>query len=306
MLTRWSRLMQWTAALLTLAAVPAAGAISFKPPVLLQRHGAGPLTAADLDADGKVDLAVSGIGGQGSLSLFYGNGDGTFQAPTHLALQDGVSDVHCADVNGDERLDFVLAHTPFNRVAILMNQGGRAYAPPVSYEVGLIPIALTTADLNGDGRLDLAVSNHHSNNLCVLLNQGDGTFGAPVFYPGGSYTARVVSGDFNRDGHADLAMSNYVSGNVILYIGDGTGRLTVTREYRVGSYPGHDPHARLRPGRPAGPGDGRHLLQHGLHTEGQRGWDVPGAARLRCQLRPAPDGGGRSGRRWRHGPGGAE
>jgi hypothetical protein len=206
--------------------------------VTYHRQGAGPLTAADLDGDGMVDMAVIGIGGgQAGLSLFYGNGDGTFEPPTDLALGDGITEVVCADLNGDERLDIILAHSTSHRIILLINQGDRIYAPAVYYAVGTTPIALTTADLNEDGRLDLAVSNHHSNNLCVLLNRGDGTFDAPVFYPGGSYTARVVSGDFNRDGHADLAMSNYVSGNVLVYRGDGTGRLTVIGDYRVGAYP---------------------------------------------------------------------
>ena len=48
--------------------------ISFGPPITYTKAGATGLAAADFDGDGQVDLAV---GGTVSLSIIYGNGDGT-------------------------------------------------------------------------------------------------------------------------------------------------------------------------------------------------------------------------------------
>src|SRR5262249_7681346 len=65
------------------------------------------LAAADLNGDGKPDLAV--IGGN-TLQVLMNHGDGTFAAPVGYA---GWGDaIAAADLNGDGRLDLALAGSP--------------------------------------------------------------------------------------------------------------------------------------------------------------------------------------------------
>src|SRR5947209_20099219 len=63
------------------------GGISFAAPLATTfGFSVGDLTAADLDGDGKTDLAI--IGG-GNLNILYGRGDGTFDPPVGYPLDDG-------------------------------------------------------------------------------------------------------------------------------------------------------------------------------------------------------------------------
>src|SRR5262249_34677089 len=65
------------------------------------------LTVADLNADGKPDLAGYVIGSDSvRLSVLLGNGDGSFQTARSFTAAGGP--VTAADVNGDRMLDLVL------------------------------------------------------------------------------------------------------------------------------------------------------------------------------------------------------
>ena len=75
--------------------------------------GTGPsLVAADFNGDGIPDLAIPNDG----ISVFTGNGDGTFTFATKL---DGGSPIAAADFNGDGKID--LAWLEGNSVALLFN-----------------------------------------------------------------------------------------------------------------------------------------------------------------------------------------
>src|SRR5207302_1907864 len=79
------------------------------------------IVAADFNNDGKADLAVSdGIGN--TVSILFGNGDGTFSATTSPVIVNQPGTMVTADFNGDGRLDFAIVDGFDNKVYVVLQQ----------------------------------------------------------------------------------------------------------------------------------------------------------------------------------------
>lgn len=99
---------------------------------------AGSAAVEDVNGDGKVDLLVANACGNpkciGSVGVFLGNGDGTFQAVVTFGSGGrGAYSVAAADVNGDNKLDLLVANSVIScggkrcthgSVGVLINAGG--------------------------------------------------------------------------------------------------------------------------------------------------------------------------------------
>jgi hypothetical protein len=85
-------------------------------------HGAeaGFLTVADLNGDGKLDLAATN--GK-SVGILLGNGDGTFQPQVEYAAGSSPSSLAVGDFNGDGRLDIAVADRANSTVSVLLQPG---------------------------------------------------------------------------------------------------------------------------------------------------------------------------------------
>lgn len=206
------------------------------------------VVAADLDADGDTDLAVTGYGEP--LGYYDNRGDGTF-AVRAVPLGGFASSVTALDFDRDGRLDLyvgryvqypgpvargvkvfemgalsggmaVHAHAPAPNV-LLKNDLPRGFtdvtaaagvADPKGRTLGAI-----AADLDGDGWQDLFVANDQS--PCALfLNRRDGTF-ADARAAGWVDEVRgsmgVAVGDVNDDGRLDLAVTHWYADWTALY-----------------------------------------------------------------------------------------
>ena len=173
------------------------------------------VTAADFNGDGKLDLALANQCSDlsctnGSVTVLLGNGDGSFRAAVSYASGGDASFVTAGDLNGDGKLDLVVANYEIDNVGVLLGNGDGTFQSVSTYASGgenASSVAL--ADLNGDGRLDLAVTNYLSGTVAVLLGNGNGTFQSAVSYStGGALASTVVVADFNHDNKPDLAVAN--------------------------------------------------------------------------------------------------
>ncbi|OOV15007.1 hypothetical protein BXU09_10415 [Deinococcus sp. LM3] len=186
----------------------------------------------DLNGDGQLDAFTSNAG-SGDVSVLLGNGDGTLQPATSVAVGAGPESIDRADLNGDGQLDLITANRTANTVSVLLNSGGTFSAQP-AVSMGAQPSDAVTADVNGDGRMDLLVAATGGNAVNVRLGAGNGTFSAAADIP---VTApiRVASGDFNNDGREDVAALS--SAGVHVALGNGDGAFAAPTTLSVGSDP---------------------------------------------------------------------
>ncbi len=207
----------------------------------------------DVNGDGNLDLVFVDAHTPANVWTLLGNGDGTFQAPTSVALGSKVSNVIFDDFNGDGILDFA-AITGTQDVVYLGHANGTFVAgTPLTNPDGLYDICNNAAgDLNGDGKPELIAANCSASgaagNLTVYVNNGDGTFKAGVYYSAGTETTdntaanisplAVTIADVNGDGKNDLVVSNHDAGDVTVLLGNGDGTVNVpTVGYNAGGTP---------------------------------------------------------------------
>src|ERR1700757_3928632 len=119
------------------------------------------LAVADLNKDGKQDLAVTA--GAGLVVILLGNGDGTFQPPLTNTLTSGATgpgNVAVADFNRDGIPDLAVATGEGQAVAILLGHGDGTFASPKNYFDSLsdVPNFVAVGDFNGDGYADIAIA----------------------------------------------------------------------------------------------------------------------------------------------------
>ena len=154
------------------------------------------------------------------LAEFYG-----FLPLELYKLEDRISNLLIADLDGDEIGDLAVADNARSRIDLLLSTPGAAdeegtfgYGPnrltsagrlrlktvSVSKEV----VSLQAGDLDGDGDLDLAYYGDPAE-LTVLYNEGGGRFGRPERINTGSAVdsgSALDIGDIDGDGRADLVL----------------------------------------------------------------------------------------------------
>ncbi len=212
--------------------------------------GESQLLLADLHGTGKLDLVVGYFGFEGfpgAVILLSGNGDGTFSqgnsyTPGFLPIW-----LDAADMNGDGKLDLIVANGFSNSVSVLLNQGSgnfsssqNNYATDYLIQDQLdetpVPGLLSIADFNGDGRPDVTVAGYDGVN--VLMNVGGGVLNAPGSVEVGQLTGPIFGTDFNADRHDDLAITTagflgVAVGQVNVLLGNGKGNFTAPNNYLI-------------------------------------------------------------------------
>lgn len=170
------------------------------------------LVIADLDHDGKVDIATADNGDH--LSVFRGHGEGTFDDPKNYPTGASFSsNVAVGDFNRDGKPDLATANSLMGHgqsdrtVSVILGRGDGTFGAPAVFDVGgSQPVAPVVADLNEDGIPDITTPNGDpSTEVSVLLGRGDGGLSPFKEYRTGPDPHTVVAADLNGDHHLDLA-----------------------------------------------------------------------------------------------------
>lgn len=162
------------------------------------------ISVGDIDSDGKQDLVTANIG---SVSVFLGNGDGTFrQGFDLLSFPSAGLGMELGDFNGDGKLDMVTIggskEAPSVQVFLGLGNGDFS-ATPVNTG-GVIAGSLVTGDVDADGRLDLVLSNQDT--LQIMLGTGHGTFVQADERAGTFFAASL--GDLDGDHRSELIIGD--------------------------------------------------------------------------------------------------
>ncbi len=177
------------------------------------------ISVGDFNSDTKQDLAVANFGGffTGSVSLLLGNGSGGFTAGNNVSTGAQPAFVATADLNGDTKLDMVVANYGLSSISTFFGDGAGGFVLSQNITTGGSsgPVAIEIADLFGsDGIKDLAVADFQGI-VQTYVGAANGTFlfggSAMTGVPG---AIAVTSGDFGLSGTNMLAAaassSNFV------------------------------------------------------------------------------------------------
>jgi hypothetical protein len=183
---------------------------------------------ADLNADGKLDLAIPN--GTQTVSVLLGNGDGTFKTAVHYVGLSGPTAVAIADFNLDGVPDLAAANDD-NEASVLLGTGDGTFAAPVKFSVASPSWSLATGDFNGDGKPDLAVANVYDNSVSVLLN----TTAQPNTQTGANIAVEPVDAR-TQTTPVTLSYSNVTRGGNTMLTTSGTGQAPPAG-FRLGTPP---------------------------------------------------------------------
>jgi hypothetical protein len=193
-------------------------------PAFASDNSAGPMIAADVNKDGKLDLIVTNGGGT---QIFLGDGEGAF-SNTNSYLGSSYLGPAVADFNLDGNLDIASGN-------ILLGNGNGTFQGiqdvllPITAVMG--PTSTVTGDFESNGKVDVATlaqpETQSGTTLYILSNNGAGQLSLIHTYTLLQTAGQIVAGDVNGDGKLDLLTTaqDISSGNwgYILLLGNGDG-----------------------------------------------------------------------------------
>jgi hypothetical protein len=183
------------------------------------------VAVGDFNQDGRLDFAAAGSSGS-QLSIYLGNGDGTFQprkiVADSTASGENVQGIAAADLNHDGKTDLV---------EIVGNNalGGDSLQVWISNGNGTFTVGQRSSgsqivggfgtyagDFDGDGKADMVTIDADKGPATVQVWYGDGTgrLGSPftITDPNGYDDLSLQVADVNNDGRSDLISSAFIYG----------------------------------------------------------------------------------------------
>ncbi len=187
-------------------------------------------TTGDFNDDGKQDIAI-GAPGFGSVELYFGVGDGTFEAVSDRSLSGLSRPVHLLshdmDLNGF--VDLLVTDYAENEVLIYHQSADGLSNTPIRVPTAAKPQWLAVGDINADGSPDMLVSLASTNVVQPIFNVGSQTYapsgnseaGSNLQFsataPNGLELAfgKIAVGNVDGDAFSDAVIAHFTSGATV-------------------------------------------------------------------------------------------
>ena len=194
------------------------------------------IVVADLNGDGKPDIAIGYLGDTLITVLVNTTAPGATSASftqQQLSIDPKafVYGMASADLNGDGKPDLVITNAHTASVEVLFNttpagSSTISFTAPQSLNTSVtvyLPYSVTLADLNGDGKPDIIVTDQSQSHVVVWMNATTpgsltANFSADQRYFCGTSPYSVTAVDVNGDGKPDLITANYGDGTVSVLV----------------------------------------------------------------------------------------
>src|SRR5207248_3171314 len=132
------------------------------------------VAVGDVNGDGRPDLLVANRTSDTVSGLLNRPAPGatspSFAPASNFGAGSHPYSVAVGDVNGDGRLDLLVANNGSDTVSVLLNTTAPgvttpSFAPASNFGAGSGPISVAVGDVNGDGKPDLLVANRTSDTV---------------------------------------------------------------------------------------------------------------------------------------------
>jgi len=198
------------------------------------------VAAADMDADGALDLVGTLSAADDAVAVVLGQGDGSFGELIRPTIPDDAYELAVGDVDGDGLPDLVLDQgvTSGPLTAVLNVGTGVDFAAPIT----LAPFDssdIALADLDGNGSLDAVVTRVDKNGAWLMLGDGDGHFGLATEIPLGGKGLGVALADLDGEGTLDVVAAINVTKDLRFALGLGGGAFGPSQSLPLSWQPNH-------------------------------------------------------------------
>ena len=195
------------------------------------------LTVADLNGDGKPDIAVANAN-DATLSILFGNGDGTFKSQTTVPTGAGPSFVTVADMNNDGKPDLLVINSIDDDFGVLRGRGDGTFMAMTTSRLG--PLrgfttfqSMVVEDFNHDGNKDVVIttSDLNADSAYFFLGDGHGNFGTARTLFTGAQTTYLAAADLNGNGNLDLIAGSFSNNSLRVMFGNSLGGFSAGKDY---------------------------------------------------------------------------
>ena len=196
--------------------------------------GLDAITAADLDGDGDIDLAVT-LKGVNQVRTYLNQGNGAFLVGPSAAVGLEPVAIVAGHFGGTPAMDLATCNRDANTVSILISNGAGYTVSSVATQ--LEPRQLVAGDFDGDNDVDLFVTNNDSRSISFLRNSA-GIFSNVQSYPVHAATRPDGIAVVDIDGDLDLDLGVALSDDVVNYLAvfknNGNGTMAAPVNYATG------------------------------------------------------------------------